>query len=711
MALYVSFQYFQCETTSNDIFLSFVSVPKKESTSKPQATPSTPSTPSTPGGRPRRTAKSIYKRDSIESPQKDHPKPSEKSAHSKTKSLSFSETEKDEEPKIKRPREQSANPKRKSLSSTETEKDEEPKTKRPRGRPRKSVQDTNANTTSEDIAVSPSSGQIQKPDVTSPIKVEPPDQDADESNKMEGAAKPRALCPPEFKGVALVPIGDSQVQLVTLPASDSGVQNSTETPELETDSTEDPPQDSEPHSEPESSPAKNVPSGDSSKPTSVSSPEKPEGSISAEEDPKSKSPEGEKGKSKSDVSRAETPKNAKEKPEEVDTTTKKDSGAGGIGKFMILSVESPRKAKEKKKEREYTCNICKVYLQGKEALQEHRATVHGAYVTTESGETKLRYPCEYCEKYYLTFQEMVSHRRIHVERHLCSYCGQGFNKRSAMTNHISYVHEGAHKCTSCRVGFKKEEELKEHMEKLGCNNEQTCSQCGKVYATKARLRQHMNYQHGKKEDCDICGQSISRAFLKVHRQHHLGVKQFQCGICGKRFVTAGLLKGHQNVHSNQRKFQCSICEQQFDLLSQAKVHARIHTGERPYICELCGEAYARAAGLNRHMMSHTGEKPHICDVCGKSYADKSKCLKHMQRHHPEHRPFPCHICKETFYTKPEMDEHAVLHISQPIVEVDNEVVAGHDDTALQVAIDSIDSHITIMTVDASVLAQGIEVTS
>ena len=372
---------------------------------------------------------------------------------------------------------------------------------------------------------------------------------------------------------------------------------------------------------------------------------------------------------------------ATEKEDEEDQGVLYSLGDRNNGQFMILNVEST----EKEIKRQISCNVCEIEFSERAALLEHRVTQHSVLATTDTGTTERRYPCDHCTKYFKTFARMVDHRRNHVERHQCGYCSRIYTRRNALNKHIAYKHEGVYKCKHCQDGFRTEAQFKIHVAEKNCQSQQQCNLCGKFYPSKTRLYEHIAYMHKDWIQCDICEKRVSKRFIKTHKEYHLGVRAYPCGVCGKRFITANGLRSHEKIHLKQRRFQCSICQVQFDLLSQAKVHARIHTGEKACVCHICGEAFSRASGLKRHMAQHGGEKPHSCPECGKSFNEKSSCARHVRRHHPEMKPFSCFICKESFVTKQELDEHTVVHIDS------GTELAKNDDPVLQVSIETIDT--------------------
>lgn len=85
--------------------------------------------------------------------------------------------------------------------------------------------------------------------------------------------------------------------------------------------------------------------------------------------------------------------------------------------------------------------------------------------------------------------------------------------------------------------------------------------CGKTYPTRLSLKRHIDVTHLKK-------------------------KQISCSQCSKLFASQANLREHLNLHTGKRPFQCQICKRHFRQASQLSLHKREHilgliTPERP----------------------------------------------------------------------------------------------------------------------------------
>ena len=76
----------------------------------------------------------------------------------------------------------------------------------------------------------------------------------------------------------------------------------------------------------------------------------------------------------------------------------------------------------------------------------------------------------------------------------------------------------------------------------------------------------------------LCGKNYpSRLSLKRHIDvTHLKKKQMACSQCGKLFASQANLREHLNLHTGKRPFRCSVCDRNFRQASQLSLHKREH---------------------------------------------------------------------------------------------------------------------------------------
>ena len=88
-------------------------------------------------------------------------------------------------------------------------------------------------------------------------------------------------------------------------------------------------------------------------------------------------------------------------------------------------------------------------------------------------------------------------------------------------------------------------------------------------------------------------------------------------------------------------------------------------GERPFLCGECGTGFTKNEHLKRHTQNvHLKLKPIVCDECEMTFADKYKLNMHKRKHTGE-TPFLCTICAKGFKRKETLENHMLMHKSNP----------------------------------------------
>ena len=122
--------------------------------------------------------------------------------------------------------------------------------------------------------------------------------------------------------------------------------------------------------------------------------------------------------------------------------------------------------------------------------------------------------------------------------------------------HKSRIHKTeVFKCVICKSILVSEEGFKEHKISMKCT-ENICDHCGKGFASKVNLEQHLNTHRSQTEkvynfNCDKCGKCFtSKQGLTEHDRIHENIKPYTCDVCSKLFRKQGGLRAHRKaVHS------------------------------------------------------------------------------------------------------------------------------------------------------------------
>lgn len=87
----------------------------------------------------------------------------------------------------------------------------------------------------------------------------------------------------------------------------------------------------------------------------------------------------------------------------------------------------------------------------------------------------------------------------------------------------------------------------------------------------------------------------------------MGIKPYECHICGSVFTRQHSLNYHLLIHSNKTRFTCDDCGRKFRHPSHFKEHQRRHTGEAPFECSDCMVRFKTRNTYKRHLKTRHGK--------------------------------------------------------------------------------------------------------
>ncbi|XP_035700875.1 zinc finger protein OZF-like [Folsomia candida] len=285
-----------------------------------------------------------------------------------------------------------------------------------------------------------------------------------------------------------------------------------------------------------------------------------------------------------------------------------------------------------KKKEIFPCIICLCPFTNKSSAYLHERT-------HLSHDERMRGPifhanCPHCKKLFLRRRDFERHLFTHMSgveravvqqgwRHACYFCNKLFQSPSHLGRHI-VVHTGEKLCESC-------------------------TDCGKMFASKQSLTRHRAFAHLSKEEkialserpgtrvCLFCG----KKFLDNHRyQEHLvshtEEKPFPCDQCGQRFARNYGLKVHKRLHSaDPRPFQCPECDRAFTQEGNLLLHVKtVHGKVKDVVaCPQCAKKFGRKCDMVTHLRSVHLQIRHPCPHCGHSFTQKSSLRTHLKKVH------------------------------------------------------------------------------
>ncbi|XP_012253958.2 zinc finger protein 569-like [Athalia rosae] len=297
--------------------------------------------------------------------------------------------------------------------------------------------------------------------------------------------------------------------------------------------------------------------------------------------------------------------------------------------------------------------------------------------------------CKVCTKQFTYQKSFLTHIKTHPE----------YDRSESSENHIQQLQtideslEQQDELTDSKINESDDDDLP--LEGL------QCTQCGKLFATKANLKRHISTHSGLRFNCSTCGKEFSRLDkLKDHEQSKHKEEIFgpsddedddtdnennkptdgtgsrrkekkcrphQCAMCPKSFAQpqslANHMERHKRVKEPQKRFLCEVCSKCFAQSGSLVAHMRTHTGVKPYVCNVCSRAFTKSTYLQLHLRTHSGEKPYICQYCSRAFARANTLARHITMHTGEAK-YHCQICMKSFRRLTSLNEHTYTHTGQ-----------------------------------------------
>ena len=183
-----------------------------------------------------------------------------------------------------------------------------------------------------------------------------------------------------------------------------------------------------------------------------------------------------------------------------------------------------------------------------------------------------------------------------------------------------------------------------------------CEQCGKSYARKEALKDHIAFSHQ-------------------------GIRKYECQECKRCFELSTSFKKHLLSHTQfGLMYQCETCGHISKSKDNYDTHMRKHTGEKPYVCELCSARFTCQSSLICHRKMHSGEAKVICNHCGKQISNKKNLKRHIaQKHSGKVKPenpydkykLKCQMCEGRFSKVSNLNRHIKQKHTDPPSDEEN----------------------------------------
>lgn len=238
---------------------------------------------------------------------------------------------------------------------------------------------------------------------------------------------------------------------------------------------------------------------------------------------------------------------------------------------------------------------------------ENSQTCTDGIVSSSSKKKELK--CHICGKRFISRAGLKGHIsliHLNVSKHTCHVCGMAWMNKNILTDHVNTVHLDirAHRCDVCGKTFGQRGALKKHVDYVHLGREpHKCYDCGKNFASKRKLKVHVEAVQTGKEDKS----SVKVHMVAVHTDNISKLvsekDKLNCDVCGKTFARKSNLTQHVNrVHLSTFEAKCEACCETFAGRNFLRDHVNnVHRGIRAHKCEEGCKDYSQKGNLKARM--------------------------------------------------------------------------------------------------------------
>lgn len=175
------------------------------------------------------------------------------------------------------------------------------------------------------------------------------------------------------------------------------------------------------------------------------------------------------------------------------------------------------------------------------------------------------YECQKCELRFNRKNALLSHEKLHILKKSPKSKSPKISKAvqltNGSTNETEMKIENSHKfpCNECDKMFLTKQKMLRH-QYIHRTKLFNCEICAKYFKQKAELNEHRLQEHTEytKYVCDRCGKSFASRqgrweHLKTHSTDHF----YNCNDCMKKFTSRQGYMIHLRTHNDERPFACT----------------------------------------------------------------------------------------------------------------------------------------------------------
>jgi uncharacterized Zn-finger protein len=204
----------------------------------------------------------------------------------------------------------------------------------------------------------------------------------------------------------------------------------------------------------------------------------------------------------------------------------------------------------------YPCNLCDHTALTKTSLARHIVITH----------MQKKFACKICKKTYANKSTLTQHiRSVHngVKIYMCIECSERFSDYASRMTHMIEVHglpARTYMYPNCSKEFSRSGRLSEHIRRDHIKiKSHTCPSghvCDLKFFTEHKLKVH-SLRHSGEERLFCFDWTLSLIFFLID------IMNFHCDVCGKSYARKETLTEHMKIHKNVRAHVCHVCGKDF----------------------------------------------------------------------------------------------------------------------------------------------------
>jgi hypothetical protein len=173
-------------------------------------------------------------------------------------------------------------------------------------------------------------------------------------------------------------------------------------------------------------------------------------------------------------------------------------------------------------------------------MAKHRTAVHRSQL-------QENFNCKKCSKSFKTRNECELHKKEHIERTPCEFCGRMIPKGN-MNNHIKERHT-THKCETegCGLEFSTVQKYRYHIKYGHEVKISVCPQCQAEFSNEPKMREHIERQHEKIFECQVPGCKHKTVIKYRLARHYIKSKLHKNLLPEERVKFIGLLNINSKI--------------------------------------------------------------------------------------------------------------------------------------------------------------------